>query len=188
MIPKIIHQCWVGGEMPLSLLNYRKSIVTRHPKWLCILWDDPTIIERHLRNTPALSTYCGISSYLRLWVVYNFGGIYLDTDCECVRPLDTLLIFKAFTGEYADVPNRVCPAVFGSEPQHSWVKWQLDNFDFQDGFPGAPVDLMSRAPRDGVTILPERYFYPYRWNAEPNRGGEDTYVIHHWTKLWDKVK
>ncbi len=177
--------------MPNLLHEWSETFRKLHPDWKYLLWDNDLVgklIPTTLANTPALSTYCGISSYIRLMAVYTFGGIYADMDCECIKPVNDLLKYDAFVGEYADVPNRVCPAVFGAVARHPWVGWQLDHFDDADAFPGAPVDWMSNAPREGVTVLPEHYFYPYRWDGPSGSDHPDTYIVHHWMKMWDKVK
>jgi mannosyltransferase OCH1-like enzyme len=189
MIPKIIHQFWSDRErsLPDELVYYMDSVRYWHPEWEYKLWcelDGPVD-----KNCPAFQTTAGISNYVRLRALLLYGGVYLDTDCQCIRPLDGLLYHSAFAGKQDDVAgngyaDRLGTAVLGAMPDHPWIKWQLQHFDFQDGDPASSVYLASRAPREHVAVLPSDYFYPYRWDEKPRHPTRATYVVHHWTKLW----
>lgn len=158
-----------------------------------MLWHEGTVCALFngapFPTAPAFDTPCGKANLVRLLALRKFGGIYLDTDCQIVKPLDPLLQYEAFVGKQDDVegdwpPPRLGVAVMGAEPMHPWIQWQIEHFDEQDGFCAEAVQLASRAPRDRVTVLPEHYFYPYRHDEAPKSPQPDTYVIHHWTHLW----
>mgnify|MGYP003113405588 CR=1 FL=1 len=93
-IPKIIHQIWLGGQIiPKQIVNCMKSCREKHPGWQYILWTEenlPSIV--HFRQEWDLDqNYARKSDLLRLQVLYDYGGVYLDTDMECIKPIDGLM-------------------------------------------------------------------------------------------------
>lgn len=140
-------------------------------------------------------SYASISNYIRLVAIYKFGGIYLDVDCECVRPLGALTEHSAFASVVDHIslngsPDRICNAVFGAEAGSPWVKWQIDNMSKWDlRNPNWGVIAMSCAPRDQVKLLPTKTFYPWHWDEQPKKEvGPETLVIHHWDGDWRDCK
>lgn len=196
MNKKIITQFWAGGRVPSRYLRFMDSIKKHNPSWQHRLLTETDAEQLsgmtwgQLKNV--YSTYCSISNLVRLLAVYRDGGIYIDADCECVKPLDSLLEHKAFSGIVDNISiqgsaNRICCAVFGAEPGHPWVKWQLDNrtkFDLKDSEWGVP--LMTVAPRDGITLLPPEVFYPWHYQSEPDytKVTPNTLICHHWDGDW----
>ncbi len=52
----------------------------------------------YTRMCYAEKKYAYLSDYVRLWAVEKYGGIYLDTDVEAIRPLEKLLQEDAYFG------------------------------------------------------------------------------------------
>ena len=46
----------------------------------------------------SVKKYAYVSDYARLWVLYNHGGVYFDTDVEVIRPLDDVFSMGSFMG------------------------------------------------------------------------------------------
>lgn len=100
MIPHIIHQIWLQGELeiPDKFNNNIQSIKRHHPTWTYIVWDEIKILQM-LQKCPKawLKTYYNLLylhqkvDYGRYVILYLYGGVYLDIDVESVRPLDKLL-------------------------------------------------------------------------------------------------
>jgi mannosyltransferase OCH1-like enzyme len=88
MIPKIIHQVWVGGEMPRSLKENTKGIKAMNPEFKYKLWtnkDLKTFNLGHLLEEALHPVFaCDI---FRLKILEKFGGLYLDVDYQPVVPL-----------------------------------------------------------------------------------------------------
>jgi mannosyltransferase OCH1-like enzyme len=188
MIPKILHQCWIGEMVPGDIATWMLKIKEMHPDWPYKIWTMEDILPE-FRDKPAIRRAAGAANYLRVKALCDYGGIYVDADCEPIRPLDPLLQYDAICGiqDYVAADNytvRLGSAVMGSSQGHPWAAWQMTNFDYEDGDPAQSVYLASRAPREGLTVLPESAFYPYRWDEDPKPAQDDTYLIHHWTKLW----
>ncbi len=67
-----------------------------------------------------------VSDYIRAYVIYHEGGIYLDTDVLVLDNLDQFLDNRAFVG--FENPQYPFTAAFGAEPKHPFVKDMLDFF------------------------------------------------------------
>ena len=94
-IPKIIHYCWFGGG-PISAESQKcmESWKKYCPDYKIIEWNEQNFDisqNRYAQQAYEAKKYAFVSDYVRLAVLYEYGGIYLDTDVELVRPLDELL-------------------------------------------------------------------------------------------------
>lgn len=189
MIPRIIHQIWVGPKpMPEVLRGYVASVRNHHPLWTHILWTDELLhhLGAPIENEAArLRSMCSKSGIIRLGALAKFGGIYLDADCECLRPLDELLGHAAF-GALQD-PTRICPAVIGAEQGNAWIRWQIAHWkDFDQQDPASGVYLASTAPRELVTLIPPHLVFPFGCYTPPaaRHPAPDSMIVHHWMGMW----
>ena len=95
MIPKVIHYCWLSGDpIPEKLQRCMDSWKKFLPDYEFVLWD----LERFdiktsqwVKEAFEARKYAFAADYIRLYAVYNYGGIYMDMDVEVVRPFDDLL-------------------------------------------------------------------------------------------------
>src|SRR6266436_7942477 len=92
-IPKIIHQIWLGSELPEEFIALQQSWIEYHlgRDWLYKLWTDEDVANMELYNKAfydATDNYGIKSDILRWEILYNFGGVYIDMDFECLRALD----------------------------------------------------------------------------------------------------
>lgn len=137
IIPKIMHQIWIGGtDLPPLYEHYFKECKILHPDWEFKLWKDGDIEEfdqkyQDLYN--ASRFWQGKSDIMRYAILQKYGGVYRDTDVQCIRPIDELLYkYDFFAGleNYASNPpftranNYTGPhliinnGVIGSAPNH----------------------------------------------------------------------
>lgn len=136
MIPKIIHICWLSGdEFPKEIrvcLNTWKSILPDYSIWL---WGkrpkdslglditEKTFDINSIKWTKQAfenKKYAFAADYIRLYAVYNFGGIYLDSDVMMFKSFNDLLELPYFLGE--DFIHGFEPAIFGAEKECKWIK------------------------------------------------------------------
>ena len=102
MIPKIIHYCWFGGaELPEKDRKCIESWKKFCPDYQIIEWNENNYDVT--KNTYMYQAYQAkkwgfVPDYARLDIIYQHGGIYLDTDVELVKNLDSLLENDAFMG------------------------------------------------------------------------------------------
>jgi len=196
-IPRIIHQIWLGGHaMPPRWAAFADRLRALHPGWEYRLWTDADVPALLTADTSGAATHYtrwnnfGFrSDLLRLMVLRRHGGVYLDTDCEPLRPLDGLVTGpSALIGAtFEPQPIREClveNAVIGSCAHHPFIGLALARIaeacagisdgDFAAGRPNVvfltgPAFLSSRlleyrqspeSPARDVCILPGKAFYP----------------------------
>ncbi len=135
-IPKIIHYCWVGGNpKPQSVLYCIDSWRRCCPDYEIREWNEENydfFKNEYMRQAYEAKKWGFVPDYARLDIVYQHGGIYLDTDVELLRPLDELLEEKCFfgfenTGDGAWFVN--CGHGFGAEPGNDAVKAARDLYE-----------------------------------------------------------
>lgn len=111
MIPKIIHYCWFGGKQKPALANKCIQSWSKYcPDYQIIEWNESNFdiasAPLYVRQAYDAKKWAFVTDYIRLWVVYHHGGIYLDTDVELVQSLDSLLNYRAYFGfEYSGYMN-----------------------------------------------------------------------------------
>ena len=96
-VPKILHQSWSGCQLKANHAGWRETCARMHPDWQLVLWTDAD--NRELVRTRApwlLKTYDAYdkpikrADAVRLLYLHTFGGVYLDLDHACLRPLSAL--------------------------------------------------------------------------------------------------
>lgn len=129
-IPKIIHQVWVGGsEIPAILKYYQKTCRDLHPDWEYKLWTDKEVDEWDFENKDLYNNtrnYAEKSDILRHQILKDFGGVYLDMDIKCLKPLDPLhYLYDAYFGLEFPVAHWgrpiIAPGIMASSPHHKVV-------------------------------------------------------------------
>lgn len=134
MIPKKIHYVWVGGNpKPKDIQKCMRTWKKYLPDYEIVEWNESNFdINSHpfVKAAYKAKKWAFVSDYIRAYVLYKEGGIYLDTDNCVLRNLDKLLDNKAFVGfENTNYPFTAC---FGAEPKHKFTKAILDYYDNLD--------------------------------------------------------
>ena len=129
-IPKTIHYVWLGGkEKPKEIQRCMKTW-KRLSGYEFKEWNEKNIdIDSHpfLKKAIEQKQWAFASDYIRAWAIYNYGGVYFDTDVIVIRTIDDLLNNRAFVGY--ETPEFPFTAVFGAEKHHPFVKDLLDYYD-----------------------------------------------------------
>lgn len=131
MIPKIIHLCWLSGdpfppEIQVCLDSWKKYL----PDYEIWLWDTKRFdIESSLWVKQAFTArkYAFAADYIRLYALYKYGGIYMDSDVVVYKSFDDLLSLPFFLGE--DYTHCFEAAIIGAEPGLEWIKVILDRYE-----------------------------------------------------------
>lgn len=97
MIPKIIHIIWIQGsdKLPRKYQSNIESIKTHHATWEIKLWGETEIVD--ILSEDILSiyrdecVYAAKADIARYFILEKFGGVYLDVDTVCLRPMDNLI-------------------------------------------------------------------------------------------------
>ena len=128
MIPKIIHYVWLGGEKPKAVLDCIKSWRDACPDYEIREWNESNsdlYLCDFIREAYALRKMAFVSDVIRLKVLIEYGGIYLDTDVRLLKSFDDFLHHRSFIGR--ESPFYVSTAVIGSEPNVAWISEFLSN-------------------------------------------------------------
>ncbi len=136
MIPKKIHYVWVGGGAKSDAIKRCMATWGKHLKdYEIIEWNEQSF---DINSNPFVKAayeakkWAYVSDYIRAKVIYEQGGIYLDTDVLILDNFDNFLNNRAFVGfENPDFPFT---AVFGAEKGHPFVKEMLDYYDKLDTY------------------------------------------------------
>lgn len=211
MIPKTIHYCWFGkGEMPELALKCIESWHKYMPDYEYKLWNEENIdvnIVPYTKEAYEARKFAFVTDYVRLWALYNEGGVYMDTDVEILKPLDDLLHLSAFTGYEGSKTQPPVTGLMASAPHGEWVKEQLDayenaHFIKEDG----SFDMTTNTVRiSGIMkangfvqngeyqvykdlhVFPVDYFCPRQTTGEFLLT-DNTYCDHHFMGTWNDGK
>ena len=187
MIPRILHQIWVGpNPLPEEFQDYRESWRRHHPNWEMRLWTDENLPTDLVREEAyeRLRKPAERADIIRLEVLLRFGGLYVDMDMECLRSIEPLLDGVEFCTA-AVKPGRISNTVIGATPGHALLEQAVAEvkpvteygLDKSATGPFFLNNLVRRYPE--VTIFPVEYFYP----ATP-RERDAAYAIHHLARSW----
>ncbi len=205
-IPKIIHQIWLGSKLPELFMKYTRTWVEHHlDGWEYKLWTDEDVKQLTLHNQEyfdAAQNYALKADILRLELIYQFGGVYVDIDCECLQSLDILhhtydfyVGIQPLDAYFVQLAN----GLFGAIPGHPIVQHAIetvkDNWDKRNPSAKAgPIHCTKSffaVAGKGDTIdiaLPATYFYPLgcfdkiidkeKWIQQ------GAFSVHYWAKSW----
>ncbi|QDT07304.1 Glycosyltransferase sugar-binding region containing DXD motif protein [Rubripirellula lacrimiformis] len=187
-IPKILHQTWKDDNVPEHFAECVQSWKTHHPDWQYRLWTDQDnrqliadryhwFLETYDRYPKAIQR----ADAIRYFILHRFGGMYVDLDFMCCKPLTPLLEGQACVVgrepvqhcRHHRVTNLLCNALMSAVPGHAFfedVIQRLPEFigHVENKEPilssTGPI-MMSRvfedfAAPDSVTVVPSRYLYP----------------------------
>lgn len=207
MIPKKIHYCWFGGNpLPLDAQRYIEGWKKHCPDYEIIQWDESNYDitkNEYVRAAYENRKWAFLTDYVRLDVVYEHGGIYLDTDVELLRSLDDLLENDCFMG-MEQVGTVATGLGFGAVAGHPFIgenkaAYEVCSFvntqgEFQ---PEICVRITTRLLKNyglecensvqnvaGTTIYPTDYFCPLKMGTNRLSLTENTYSIHHYAASW----
>lgn len=210
-IPKKIHYCWFGGKNKSKvIINCINSWKKMCPDYEIIEWNERNFdINSNLYVKQAYDNqkWAFVSDYVRLYVVYNFGGIYLDTDVKLIKSLDGLLENKVFFAlEEGDYINTGLG--FGAQKNNYIVKMLLDSYneiafeknESEFDLTPCPVrntnDLMKLFDcqrqeliyinDNEITILSKDYFSPFNPSTGEMNKTNNTVGIHLYNGSWRK--
>ena len=140
VIPKIIHYCWFGGK-PIPEKDQRciASWKKQCPDYEIRKWDETNYDvskNQYMKEAYQAEKWGFVPDFARLDIIYNYGGFYLDTDVELLKPLDDLLPNKAVMG-FEDGRNVSPGLIIGAEKNHSTIRLLMEvyrdrNFVNQD--------------------------------------------------------
>ncbi|MGM0874219.1 MAG: glycosyltransferase family 32 protein [Bacillota bacterium] len=206
-IPKIIHYCWFGGKEKPDIVKECIASWKKHLYGYEIReWNENNFdINSNLYVKEAYESrkFAFVSDYARVIALYNFGGIYLDTDVEVYKPFDDLLHHESFWG--FEQENYIATSTIGSSKGNKLIKNFIDaykekSFIKEDGTfdeitnVAIITDLLEKVgliPNGkyqeikGIgAFYPQTYFSPYDYINCRKFISKNTYAMHHFYKSW----
>lgn len=211
-IPKIIHCCWFGNnEMPTEVKRCMESWKQFMPDYEIKIWNENNFeISSNKFTYEAYKNkkYAFVTDYVRLYALYNFGGIYMDTDVEVIKSLDQFLHHRAFTS--FENENSIPTGMMAASKNNEWIKMLLEFYDdksftLQNGelynTPNTKTiteQTMSKYDLtlnnkyqvlDGdIHIYPFDYFCAKDWRTGKVHITKNTFTIHHFMGSWVSKK
>jgi mannosyltransferase OCH1-like enzyme len=199
MIPKIFHQIWINPkcpELPDKFRAYRDSWLALHPNWEYKLWnlDNLDFTPRRMDLIRSAPNFAQMADILRYEILQRHGGIYIDTDFECLRNIDVILEgVKNFA--CSEDGYHITNAIIGAERNSTYMERCLNALPKQVGIEATAVEtgpylltrvLLNNGLAGDFTLFPREWFYPYGCD-EPDRANEHfprAYAVHRWAGSW----
>lgn len=204
MIPKIIHYCWFGGkEFPDLAKKCLATWEENCSEYRFMRWDEKTFDVNsvpYVKEAYENKKFAFVSDYVRLWAIYNYGGVYMDTDVEVCKSIDLFLMEQAFSGfeSYTDIPT----GIMAGEKNLPIYKEMLDYYKDKHFIKeNGEMDLTTNVTiitemfekkglvRDntkqtiaGYTFFPKVYFCPNDLDRLNRK--ESIYTVHHFAGSW----
>ncbi len=203
-IPRIIHQIWLGGSIPDKFLAYVKSWQDWEG-WEYRLWTEEDLPELNLINSKLFeeaSFYCEKADIMRYEILYRFGGLYVDTDFECLNPEFfefAFLEYSFFAGlePLEHHPLRIGNAIIASSPNHPLLAKLIADLPgnssknmHQGVVERTGPDLLTQEITNNINLLrvdgiifPPTFFYPitaYETKDPIRFYRPETAAVHFW--------
>lgn len=201
MIPKKIHYIWFGkGEKNDRIKHCIESWKKYLPDYEIIEWNEDNFdiyYNDFTKKAYENKKWAYVSDVARLYILYNEGGIYMDTDVEVYKPLDQFLDNEGFIG-FEDT-HYLSSGTIGAEKNNNVIKYALDYYNcidfiqyenwqdyikYQETSPcilsnlfellGLNRDLDKEQHIKHFTIYPKSYFHTK----------DEGYTYHSWNGSW----
>lgn len=208
-IPKTIHYFWFGKkEKPKIFYKCIESWKKFCPDYEIKEWNEENFdvnINKYTKQAYEKKKYAFVSDYARFYILYNYGGIYLDIDVEILKKIDELLSNNMFLG-FEDL-NYVNPGlIMGAKKNDNTIRDILDIYDKFEGFPeyshticnittdylvdNKNLDVNSNEIQnlDGLTVYPMEYFCACDLITKKIKPTKNTYTVHHYNASWLPMK
>ncbi len=212
-IPKIIHYCWFGRGQKNELAQKCIASWKKYcPEYIFKEWNEDNFSidsNKYVRQAYDNKKYAFVTDYVRLYALYNEGGIYMDTDVEVLKPLDEFLKHRAFSS--FENNNKIPTGIMAAEKGNEWIfdlMQEYTDLEFIDK--SGNMDLTTNVERitnltiekyglvpnssyqelggGAVTLYPYDYFCPKDWATGNINLTENTHTIHHFSGSWHSEK
>lgn len=206
-IPKIIHYCWFGGKPKPELAEKCiRSWKKFCPDYEILEWNennfDVTTAPKYVQQAYESRRWAFVSDFVRLKALLEMGGVYMDTDVEVIKPLDSFLKHKAFAG--FEGIGRVQTGLLACEKDFPLFRdfiayYDTASFLQDDGTPDITtnVEILTRLclargmeaddvyqEIDGLAIYPRAVFCPVDFDTKKLKKTRKTVIIHWFSGSW----
>lgn len=196
-IPRTIHIVWIGDESQRPD-RYIDTWRHRNPGFVVRVWGNDDLRDHAWWLGVQMQAWYpldirGTVDLMRWEILSRYGGITMDADSECVRPLEDWLLepdcFASWENEIAR-PALIANGTVGSVPGHPLisqiVRDILDDPDLYSGEawqrvgPGRLTDTVHKYKYSGLTIYPSHYFQPVHYSGQAYTGSGPVFARQEW--------
>jgi mannosyltransferase OCH1-like enzyme len=192
MIPKIIHQIWLGdqGIRPEPLMHTWKDM---NPEWEHKFWTEENMPPlRNQAQFDAMEELAGKADILRYEILLNEGGFYIDADAKCISPLDDFFLENECFCCWENEETReglMANGYLGAVPNNKLITTIVETISSMD--PAAVAQLpelmawqvtgprlltsVANTTNYSLTIYPSHYFIPNHYSGSQYKGEEKIY-------------
>lgn len=203
MIPKVIHYCWFGrGNKPDKVIHFINTWHALLPDYSIKEWNEDNFdvnICAFSREAYLMKDYAFVSDVCRLKVLFDYGGIYLDTDVEVIKSFDPFLHHHSFCGYEAR--QYIGTGIIGAEKGCEWIGMFLGfymrrHFLNMSGHPVRTANtklltlkFMPKVPERMRPIMyPIDFFSGKDWDTGEVVKTANTVSVHHYHCSWKRKK
>lgn len=196
MIPKIIHYCWLSGEkIPDILQRYMATWKEKLFDYEFILWNfDRFDINTSIwvKQTFEAKKYAFAADVIRLFAVYNYGGIYLDMDIEVIKSFNSLLYNKYMFAYENDDTKYLEAGCFGAEKRF-WLLGDCLNYlkdkeylstNEEYTLPKLMKQIYNESMKEEMNFLSSDYFTAKSLVTGKITITKNTYCVHNFAASW----
>ena len=208
MIPKIIHYCWFGrGKKSELITKCIESWKKYCPDFEIREWNEDNFdinSNTFVKEAYESKKWAFVTDYVRLYALYNYGGIYMDTDVELLTDIEKFLCHSSFSGfeDYKSIPT----AIMGSQKGNEWIGKLLSYYDDRHFIKeNGELDTVTNVviitdittsefnvrldntyqDLPGIlTLYPKDYFCPKDYETGNIELTQNTVCIHHFNASW----
>lgn len=205
---KYIHYCWFGGKkLPRLARKCIKSWKKYLPDYKIKCWNEkncdfnecPFVAQMYKEKKWAF-----VADYFRTKALYEYGGIYLDTDMEIMKDISDLLEDETFLG--IEDTGYIAAGVWYENKKHAKlpaellnVYQKLDKVEIDKignySIPKLISECLKKYDvkknssivqtlKNGITIYPREYFYPLSYGHDNNKFTNNTRMVHYYDASW----
>lgn len=202
-IPKVIHIIWIGDDTKRPNKNIQ-SWIDKNPTWTVRVWDNNDYHTFLWRNKAAMELLwddskfeaprkSGIADMMRYEILYNEGGLYVDADSICLRPLeDWLFEYEAVACWENEVvrPGLISNAYIASAPKNPFFNYIIEKIQEDPTISNGPpwiktgpkqfTDSLSEFNYTKLKIWPSHYFIPNHYAYKEYTGTDPVFARHEW--------
>lgn len=209
MIPKIIHYCWFGNnKKPDNVVKFINEWKTKLPDYEIKEWNEKNFDVDELRYTKEAyenKKYAFVSDVARIKALYQYGGVYLDTDIEIKKDFSQLLEKYTMIMGYEAHGDHLMTAFIASEKENYLIKELLDTYSKESFLkPDGKYNLYPNTYRitdllkknnvkidgnfqeigKGIVLFPEKTFSAMDFSTMTEISDDTTYTVHHFKSSW----
>lgn len=210
MIPKKIHYCWFGGNpLPELALKCIQSWKEFCPDYEIIEWNESNFdieINKYVKEAYEAKKWAFVTDYVRLYVLVNYGGVYMDTDVEVIKNIDIFLKHRAFSGFERE--EAIPTGIMACEENFPLFNRLLNEYEERSFYrKDGSFDLTTNVTSitrsceklglklnnklqniEDFVLYPKDFFCPKSYKTGEINCTKNTFTIHHFAGSWQDKK